>query len=274
MITLPRFAGELDLDTVADLTISEGDTLFRALTSDRSNFVIDLRDGDRTESFLRMAPHSAPAPRIAYPGVGPLGRRAGRALDVVVALTGIVVTSPLWLLSAAAVSLTSKGPVVFTQERVGRNGKIFWCMKFRSMRVDAEEGLEEILAADDDLRAQWIDNQKIESDTRITRIGKFLRRTSLDELPQLLNVLRGEMSIVGPRPVVPPETVRYGDDLVEVLSVKPGITGLWQVSGRNNLTYPERVELDVHYVRSQSLRQDVAIMARTFKSVMAQDGAS
>jgi exopolysaccharide production protein ExoY len=201
-------------------------------------------------------------------------RLAKRAFDVSVAGVALVLLSPLLLVLTVLVRITSPGPALFAQERVGRSGRLFRCYKFRSMYADAEDRLDDLLTHDPALRDQWLSDHKLKDDPRIPPIGRFLRRTNLDELPQLWNVLRGEMSIVGPRPVVPPETIRYGDAMADVLTVKPGITGLWQVSGRNDLPYPERVQLDLAYARTHNLWGDMVICFRTIAlSLRGSNGA-
>lgn len=165
------------------------------------------------------------------------------------------------------------GPAIFAHKRVGQNGKIFACYKFRSMRVDAELQLRDMLASDPALRVEWEKEFKLRDDPRISPIGRFLRRTSLDELPQLFNVIKGEMSLVGPRPVVRQELARYGDDVDYFLMVRPGMTGLWQVSGRNDVNYETRVYLDTWYVKNWSLWYDVAILFKTIRVVLNKDGA-
>lgn len=189
-------------------------------------------------------------------------RTVKRSLDILLSLIGIAATLPLLLLVAVAIRLESRGPVLFRQERVGRDGARFRVLKLRTMREDAEARLQE----DPDLRATYRENgYKLASgeDPRVTPLGKWLRRTSVDELPQLLNVLRGEMSLVGPRPVVPEEVAEYGGDAGLVLSVRPGMTGLWQVSGRNAVDYPRRARLDAGYVREWSLLLDLRVLLRT-----------
>lgn len=165
------------------------------------------------------------------------------------------------------------GPAIFAHKRVGQSGKMFNCYKFRSMRVDAEEQLRELLAEDPALRVEWEKEFKLKDDPRISPIGHFLRRTSLDELPQLFNVIKGEMSLVGPRPVVQAELARYGDDVDYFLMVRPGMTGLWQVSGRNDVDYDTRVYLDTWYVKNWSLWYDIAILFKTIKVVFKRKGA-
>jgi lipopolysaccharide/colanic/teichoic acid biosynthesis glycosyltransferase len=164
-------------------------------------------------------------------------------------------------------------PVLFAHYRVGHDGKLFRCMKFRTMYRNAERMLSELLERDPAARAEWQREQKLLSDPRITPIGHFLRRTSLDELPQLFNVLRGEMSLVGPRPITVGELTRYGGVRWQYLSVRPGMTGLWQVSGRNNTSYEERVALDRRYVEERSVWMNLQILLKTVKVVVARDGA-
>ena len=161
----------------------------------------------------------------------------------------------------------------YRQTRIGRGGKPFKVVKFRSMVMNADQALEQYFERYPQLRVDWEKDQKLKSDPRITRIGRFLRQTSLDEMPQLWNVLRGEMSVVGPRPIVQAEVSRYSDKFGLYLQVLPGITGLWQVSGRNNVTYDERVNFDTYYVRNWSVWLDIYILIRTVKVVLAGDGA-
>ncbi len=171
---------------------------------------------------------------------------------------------PLFLLIAFLVVVSSPGPVFYIQTRVGRNYQSFGCIKFRTMRPDADEELSVVLEKSPKLRKEFERDFKLRDDPRITPIGRFLRRSSLDELPQFINVIRGEMSVVGPRPIVEKELERYGAFMQEVASVRPGLTGLWQVSGRNNLTYNERVRLDLKYARNRSFFLDLNIIFKTF----------
>jgi len=181
--------------------------------------------------------------------------------------------SPVMLALALLIAHRDGAPVLFGHYRVGKDGRLFRCLKFRSMYLNSEQMLAEILQSDSAARVEWERDQKLSNDPRITPVGHFLRRTSLDELPQLLNVLRGEMSLVGPRPITVNELTRYGRVRWHYLSVRPGITGLWQVSGRNNTTYAERVALDERYVNSQSIVGDVAILCKTVKVVLFREGA-
>ncbi len=165
------------------------------------------------------------------------------------------------------------GPIIFRHRRVGRDGKPFDCLKFRSMVPDADRVLRELLERHPELKAEWLRDHKLRDDPRITAAGRFLRRTSLDELPQLWNVIRGEMSLVGPRPIVHEELLRYGRCASKYLSARPGITGLWQVTGRSNTDYRRRVVLDVYYIRRQSLLLDLYILAKTTRVVLGRHGA-
>jgi len=180
----------------------------------------------------------------------------------------LLIGLPLFLLIAFLVKVSSPGPVFFVQQRVGCNHTSFGCIKFRTMSVDAEDSLSRVLAQSPLMKKEFESDFKLKKDPRVTPIGKILRRSSLDELPQFLNVLRGEMSVVGPRPIVEKEIVRYGEYMKDVLSVRPGLTGLWQVSGRNNLSYIKRVELDCEYIESSSFLYDLFIILRTFRVLL------
>src|SRR4051794_10279337 len=196
-----------------------------------------------------------------------------RAMDVVGAAALLVLGLPIFALIALAVRLDG-GPVFFAHERVGRGGRRFGCLKFRSMVTDSGARLEALLERDAAARAEWEATRKLKSDPRVTWVGRFLRASSLDELPQLFNVLRGEMSLVGPRPVIQAElSAHYGAAAEHYLSVRPGITGLWQISGRNDTSYAERVALDVRYAVNPSLLADVMILLRTPMAVLARRGA-
>jgi Undecaprenyl-phosphate galactose phosphotransferase WbaP len=198
---------------------------------------------------------------------------AKRALDILGAGVGLVLLAPFFLIVALMVRADG-GPAFFAHQRVGRGGKLFGCLKFRSMVVDSQARLEALLANDPAARAEWEATRKLKNDPRITRIGRFLRSTSLDELPQLINVLRGEMSLVGPRPVQEAEIDRYyGASAAHYMAVRPGITGLWQVSGRSETSYESRVALDVSYVSRPSLLADLSILLRTPVAVLSRRGA-
>ena len=206
--------------------------------------------------------------------VGPIpGGALCRAFDIFVALAVILFTAPLLIVIALGVKLHDGGPALFGHERIGRGGRMFRCMKFRSMVVDADARLAALLAADPQARAEWARDFKLKRDPRITPLGDFLRRSSLDELPQLFNVLRGDMSIVGPRPIVRSEAARYGARFESYCAVRPGITGLWQVSGRNDVSYRRRVAMDAVYARSKCLSWDVKILLLTVPAVFLAKGS-
>ena len=188
--------------------------------------------------------------------------------DLLFALFFLILSLPLFLIISFFIKLSSRGPIFYLQERIGKNNIPFRCIKFRTMYPEAKDILENILNNDNNLKKEFEENHKLKKDPRITNIGKLLRKSSLDELPQLINVLRGEMSIVGPRPIVKDEKKKYGKNLKKVLSIKPGITGLWQVSGRNNLTYKKRVMLDLNYVSNYNLLLDIRILIRTFGVIL------
>jgi len=192
-----------------------------------------------------------------------------RALDVAVSLTSLLVLLPLFLAIGLGVKLSSKGPIFFRQRRLGRGGRTFWCFKFRTMVPDAEA----LLANCQDMLAQFDENYKLTHDPRVTRFGAFLRKTSLDEIPQLWNVLRGEMSLIGPRPIVPPELSRYGNDADRLLLVKPGLGGVWQVSGRSDTTYAQRIAMDMEYVTARSFWFDLRLLVATALVVIKGRGA-
>ena len=191
-----------------------------------------------------------------------------RSGDLCFALALLTLGSPLLIAIAIAVKCTSQGPVFFVQQRIGRGYRRFGCIKFRTMELDADRRLQELLESCPQLRAEFEKDHKLRRDPRITPIGQFLRLTSLDELPQFWNILRGEMSVVGPRPIVEQEIPRYGPAMEQVLSVRPGLTGLWQVSGRNNVSYQRRVLLDLTYVNRRSLGLDLRILWRTVSVVL------
>jgi exopolysaccharide production protein ExoY len=197
----------------------------------------------------------------------------GRVFDVVVAVLGIIFLLPLLIVIGVLVFAFDPGPIVFAHRRVGRGGKLFNCYKFRSMATNSAERLKELLETDEAARAEWALNHKLVNDPRITGIGGFLRKSSLDELPQLFNVLTGDMSFVGPRPIVEAEAEKYGRYFETYCRVRPGITGLWQISGRSLTSYRRRVVLDVAYVRSKSLTLDLKILFYTVPSVLLVRGA-
>jgi Undecaprenyl-phosphate galactose phosphotransferase WbaP len=199
-------------------------------------------------------------------------RLTKRIFDTLSALVLLVLLSPMMLVVGLLVRRDG-GPALFAHARVGKRGKVFHCYKFRTMVVDAERRLEQLLQQSPVLRIQWENERKLKHDPRVSRIGQFLRATSLDELPQLINVIRGEMSLVGPRPVVRAELRRFGADVDYYLLVRPGMTGLWQISGRSQLDYDKRVYLDVWYVKNWSLWYDLIILFKTVRVVIARHGA-
>jgi exopolysaccharide production protein ExoY len=203
---------------------------------------------------------------------GPIWEALKRASDVLGALLLGVVFAPLMIV--IALLLRREGaPVIYRHVRIGRDGHLFECLKFRSMVPDADNVLRKLLEENAELKAEWLRDHKLRQDPRITALGRFLRRTSLDEQPQFWNVMRGEMSLVGPRPVVREELLRYGRCIPIYLSAKPGITGLWQVTGRNDTDYRRRVALDVYYVRKQNLLLDLYILLKTTRVVLGGGGA-
>jgi len=206
----------------------------------------------------------------ARPG---LAERLRRCVDRLIALLLLIAFSPL-MLACACLIRKSGGPATFAHYRVGSSGRLFRCFKFRTMCVDAERALREILETDAELRDEWRRSFKLANDPRVTPIGRWLRRSSLDELPQLINVLRGDMALVGPRPITLTELRLYGPARWQYLSVLPGMTGLWQVSGRNRVSYERRVQLDDEYVRNRSIWLDCRILVRTVLVVLTNDGAS
>ncbi len=199
-------------------------------------------------------------------------RRRKRFFDVVFGIALLVFLSPLMLVIAALVKLDG-GPVLYGHRRVGADRQSFRCWKFRSMVVDADKVLENVLRSDPDARQEWQRDFKLRSDPRITAIGRFLRTTSLDELPQLFNVIRGEMSLIGPRPIVTEEIERYGDAFRHYCACRPGMTGLWQVSGRNGVDYVRRVKFDEQYATSWSFLLDLVVLCRTVVVVTQRNGA-
>lgn len=235
----------------------------RRLVFSASGAVLKRR-ASRRHLALLAAPPSTLTVRALVRQQSTRGRSLKRTGDLVFSLTVLLLGSPVFLLLAVLVKTSSPGPVFYVQRRVGRGYRHFGCIKFRTMRPDADRVLAKVLAESPEMRAEFERDFKLREDPRITPLGRFLRRSSLDELPQFVNVLRGEMSLVGPRPIVDKEIDRYGPYMDEVLAVRPGLTGLWQVSGRNNLSYAKRVRLDVAYARGRSFLLDFAIILRTF----------
>lgn len=220
---------------------------------------------------------------IARRGFGPVlqgDRRISRSLqsldgelfkrlfDILFSLSVLILFAPVYLLLAFSIALSSSGPIFYVQERVGKNHKRFYCLKFRTMVENADDILLEIMEKSPHLRQEFEDNFKLKQDPRITWIGRFLRMTSLDEFPQFWNVLKGDMSVVGPRPLVEEELPRYGRHINKILTIRPGITGLWQVSGRNDIPYPRRVQIDLYYANDKNLWMDMWIIFKTIGVVI------
>ena len=209
--------------------------------------------------------------KISYwDGVWMLYRVIKRAFDFIVALIASVITIPVFLLIAIVIKVDSRGPVFFVHHRVGKEGKPLSLLKFRTMVVGAEEMIKNF---NPEQEKEWQENFKLENDPRITRIGKFLRKTSLDELPQLYNILIGNLSFVGPRPVTKEEIEKYGENKVKVLSVSPGLTGWWACNGRSNIDYEERMKLELYYVDHASLSLDIKILFKTVGVIATHEGA-
>ena len=218
--------------------------------------------------------YPSPVPRRAAPELRlpSVDATLTQAMNFSVALLALIFLAPVMLAVAIGIFMQDGGPVIFAHRRIGRDGRDFHCLKFRSMARDAEQRLAQLLAADPIARAEWAADHKLRDDPRVTRLGLFLRKSSLDELPQLINVLRGEMSLVGPRPIVEAEIAKYGRRFAAYCAVTPGITGLWQVSGRNDTSYRRRVAMDSLYARRRSVLLDARIMACTVPVVLSRRG--
>jgi len=194
-------------------------------------------------------------------------------MDITIVIFGGILILPFLLVIALLIKISSPGPVLYGHKRLGKNGKHFTAYKFRSMVMDSQERLQKLFETNPEIKKEWDKNHKLQNDPRVTAIGRFLRRTSLDEFPQLLNILKGEMSLVGPRPIVDDEVSKYGEDFGWIFSVKPGMTGMWQVSGRSETDYAVRVLYDTYYLRSWSVWLDVWILFMTFGAVLRGKGA-
>lgn len=225
-------------------------------------FMTPLADGGAKPGQLMTSVRQAP--RI------PLAKLA---FDKLSAALCLLMLAPVMAAIAVAIRMQGQGPVFYTHARIGQGGRTFGCIKFRTMRPDSQSELEEILRIDPIAREEWEEQRKLERDPRVDRVGYFLRSTSLDELPQFWNVLRGDMSLVGPRPITRSEIEKYGEHYAEYASVRPGVTGSWQVSGRSDTSYERRVALDVTYVRNWSILQDLKIAMRTIGVVVLGRGA-
>lgn len=307
--TLDEAGGRSDWDTISQLAIAGGDpdaiselTMAAASTSPNALFLYGfdtfneesvaaaaraLKNLDRPYGFvtrkfgIRLAdfkpfPFFGEDLLLLLPDAkGPslLSRGAKRLFDILAASAGLILLAPFFGIATYLIRRDG-GPAYFKQERIGRNGRSFQCLKFRSMAMDAEERLQTLLRDDPEAKAWWDTHQKLKEDPRITKTGKWLRPGSLDEFPQLINVLRGEMSIIGPRPCFREQAEHYGKRFESYLAVRPGITGLWQVSGRNNTTFEERAELEAWYVDNWSLWLDLFILIKTVPVVLLKRGAS
>lgn len=213
-----------------------------------------------TEDFNQIATKNS---KLVY-------RIIKRCLDIIGAVVGIVILSPIFLITAILVKLCSKGPIFYAHKRIGKNGKLFNIYKFRTMVINAEEVLKNM---NEEMKKEFEKNFKLDNDPRITPVGKILRITSIDELPQLINILTGEMSIVGPRPIITDELKKYGENAKKLVTVKPGLTGYWQANGRSNTTYEERVQMDMYYIDNRGLWMDIKIIFQTAVSVFRKEGA-
>jgi Undecaprenyl-phosphate galactose phosphotransferase WbaP len=261
---------------VADPTDPAGDACIVAALN-RSGVPFALVQAETALPVKRARPHYFMSHDVVVMAAesalaNPFKRMAKRAFDVTAAAALLALLSPL-MLAIAIMIRRGGGPALYSHKRIGFNGNTFGCMKFRSMAVDGDRILSDLLANDPDAAAEWAATRKLRDDPRVTPVGRFLRQTSLDELPQLLNVLRGDMSLVGPRPVVQAELAYYGDNAEYYMLTRPGVTGLWQVSGRSDTTYAQRVRLDVWYVRNWSLWHDLAILMKTVPVVLFRRGA-
>ncbi|KYC38194.1 galactosyl-1-phosphate transferase [Scytonema hofmannii PCC 7110] len=229
-----------------------------------------LLSGKRSRTFFKRG-QPKKTPRIKPKGLSfqaVNGEFAKRLFDIVFSLLVLILFSPVYLLLGLLIALSSNGPIFYIQERVGKNYKPFNCIKFRTMVTNADEVLVQIMETSPHLRDEFETNFKLKHDPRITKIGRFLRITSLDEFPQFWNVLKGDMSVVGPRPLVEEELPKYGCYIDQILTIRPGITGLWQVSGRNDIPYPRRIQIDLHYVKFRNLWLDLWIIFKTIGVVI------
>jgi exopolysaccharide production protein ExoY len=224
----------------------------------------------RTWTDGSSSPHAASPPR---PETVPIGGTGKRLFDLAMSVTALVVLAPLFICIALLILISDGRPVLISQRRVGHRGRPFECLKFRSMVVNAPAVLDSHLRENPEAAREWNDTQKLKDDPRITPLGQVIRRLSVDELPQLINVMRGDMSIVGPRPVVTAELERYGEAVEAYMQVRPGLTGAWQVSGRSDVSYETRVALDTQYVRNWSMAEDIRIIAKTVPAVLTSKGS-
>lgn len=262
-----------------DLALSDGDcaeveTATELLQDEQRSAFMFARMGTATfeKTLLRQPDREASGNENSELQSGLFDDTSSRTVDILAACAMIVLFLPVMAVIFVALRIFEKGPAVFAHERIGRDLKPFPCFKFRTMCVDADARLEALLASDEALSREWEATQKLLCDPRVTRLGRFLRNTSLDELPQLFNVLRGEMSLVGPRPIVAGEVRRYGRYALRYASVRPGLTGLWQVTRDADTSYRRRVATDVLYVRKQSVIFDLRILLATIPAVLGGNG--
>lgn len=225
---------------------------------------------DAPEALRQPAPLKAP--KATEEDTSALREITIRALDILGAIAGLILFAPVLAIVAFLITRDG-GSAFFSQIRVGQQGRGFSCFKLRSMASDAEARLQTLLDNDPQAAAEWAENRKLKNDPRITRLGHFIRKTSIDELPQLWNVLKGDMSLVGPRPIVPDELTMYGKDAAGYLSVRPGLTGLWQVSGRSDCDYDTRIALDLEWTKTRTVASYLEIILKTVPAVLAKDGA-
>jgi undecaprenyl-phosphate galactose phosphotransferase len=291
-----RFVGRVDPDAV--LAAPAGSRLRPLLNRYRARRLMIVVDGDRQRQLIECALRErvpfALVPPDGFPAFPfepssffshdtmllsfrdglsrPVARLVKLAFDISVAALLLVITSPLFLV-LMIINRLDGTPTLFAHRRVGARGQSFYCLKFRTMVVDADRVLAETLARDPALAAEWAATHKLVDDPRVTRVGHFLRKTSLDELPQLINVLRLEMSLVGPRPIVESEVPYYGEDIAQYYAIRPGLTGLWQVSGRSSISYARRVQLDVWYVNNWTIWHDIVVLLKTIPAVLGRQGA-
>lgn len=233
-----------------------------------------MQDGTKTRALAGSQPLSGfifTEPRPALK-TDPIGGWPKRYFDLTAALLGLILLLPLLLGLALVVRCLLGSPVLFRHRRIGRHGTEFDCLKFRTMINDDGSLLRKTIAESPELRAEWEASRKLRNDPRITPLGRVLRQTSLDELPQLINVLKGDMSLVGPRPIVQDEVPKYGEHIHEYYRARPGLTGLWQISGRNDVSYDLRVNLDRKYVTEYSIRQDIKILILTLPAILTSRG--
>ena len=215
---------------------------------------------------------AVPNPESARPKRDEVSLDGRRILDIVLSALALIFLSPMMLAVAAAIKLQDGGPIFFAQERIGLGGSVFKCLKFRSMVVDAEARLNHVLETNPELKGYWESHRKLLWDPRVTLLGQIIRKTSLDELPQLINVLRGDMSLVGPRPIMVSEKEIYGRWLERYCTMRPGITCLWQIRGRNQLTFRQRIALDMLYRRNEDVGSYLSILVQTVPAVLLRQG--